>query len=395
MALRRSIGLLAGIAALAGAVPAHASVKDGVEAWDRGDWTAAVGEWRGPAQAGDPDAMFNMGQAYRLGRGVPQDRQKALEYYARAASLGHVRASDTYGILLFQDGRRKEAMPYLQSSASRGDPRAQYLYGIALFNGDLVAKDWVTAYALLTLANGEGLPQAAPALAEMDKYIPLDQRQKAAGLAVKLRNEADATRARQLAAAELANSGRPGAQPSAAPVRQPAAQVPASRERVPQPIRSVAVEPSVAVAREAVHEAMLATGTESPAQAGADYARPRASQQAANIPPPPARANTPPQPQPQTAEANSPPPSPSRAARPAPAATGPWKVQLGVFSVPTNADRLWARLGSRPELAGRNRLLVPAGRLTRLLAGGYASHGEASAACRGLKRAGQDCLVTK
>jgi cell division septation protein DedD len=87
------------------------------------------------------------------------------------------------------------------------------------------------------------------------------------------------------------------------------------------------------------------------------------------------------------------------AARPATAPSvratgGPWKVQLGAFSVAGNADRLWARLASRPELSGAKKLTVPSGRVTRLLAGGYASKAAADSACRALKTSGQDCIVT-
>jgi hypothetical protein len=40
------------------------------------------------------------------------------------------------------------------------------------------------------------------------------------------------------------------------------------------------------------------------------------------------------------------------------------------------------------------RLLVPAGRVTKLQAAGFASRSAADAACRTLRQAGQDCLVT-
>ncbi len=45
--------------------------------------------------------------------------------------------------------------------------------GIAHFNGDIVERDWVRAYALVTLASTAGLAQAGPALAEMDPQHPL------------------------------------------------------------------------------------------------------------------------------------------------------------------------------------------------------------------------------
>ena len=81
--------------------------------------------------------------------------------------------------------------------------RAQYLLGIAHFNGDLVKKDWRRAYALLTLANSSGLPQARGALAQMDQYISIEDRRAAQPLAASLKAEAEAARSRQLAAADL------------------------------------------------------------------------------------------------------------------------------------------------------------------------------------------------
>ena len=154
---------------LAVAAPALADVKTGVDAWSRGDYAAAVREWEGPASAGDSDAMFNLGQAYRLGRGVPADLARAERLYAQAAASGHLQAADTYGLMLFQDGRREAALPYVEDAARRGDARSQYLLGVAHFNGDLVEKDWIRAYALLILANDAALPQAGPAITEMDQ----------------------------------------------------------------------------------------------------------------------------------------------------------------------------------------------------------------------------------
>jgi cell division septation protein DedD len=76
------------------------------------------------------------------------------------------------------------------------------------------------------------------------------------------------------------------------------------------------------------------------------------------------------------------------------ASSGPWRIQLGAFSVAGNAERLWSQLSGRAELSGKQRLLVPAGRVVKLQAGGFASRSAADAACRSLRQAGQDCLVT-
>lgn len=350
----------AALLALLTAAPAMADVKAGVDAWGRADYAGAVREWQAPADAGDADAMFNLGQAYRLGRGVSADPKRAEMLYAKAAAKGHLQAADTYGLMLFQDGRRDAALPYVRDAAHRGDPRAQYLLGVAHFNGDLVERDWIRAYALLTLASGAGLGQASAAKAEMDRQIPLAERQQAASLAVQLRREAEAAQARALAAAELAVDAGPEAAPA---------------PRVPQPIRTAEVAPSVA--RSAVADARRATGTEAPSMAGASYTLPSAQ----------------PAPAPSARPAVRPPAKP--AARPAvAAATGPWRIQLGAFSVAGNAEKLWTRLSGRAELAGKQRLLVPAGRVTKLQAGGF-SLAAAQGACRSLRQAGQDCLVTQ
>ncbi len=384
----RGIGLLAGFTLLSVSVPAVADVKDGVDAWSRGDYAVAVAEWQLPAQQGDPDALFNMGQAYRLGLGVEADAETAEFYYGRAAKGGHIRAADTYGLMLAQSGRMKAALPYLDAAAGRGDPRAQYLLGIAHFNGEGVPKDWVRAYALLTLSNAQGLPQAPAIIAKMDQHIPLTQRQQAAALAMQMEEEAEATRARELGAADLAMAG--SAVEGTAP-----AQMPVGTARVPRPIETAAVAPSSAVeanalvdARDAIRQARQVTGTESPAGAGADYAR-----APGDVPQPAPRETFVSRP----TQVQSSPMSQSRPSAPAPAqaSSGPWKLQLGAFGVSGNAERLWESLKSRPELAGKKRLLVPAGRLTKLMAGGFATQAQASAACARLKRVGQVCLVTK
>lgn len=388
MTLKRVLAGWGACAALAlAATPALADVKAGVDAWGRGDYAAAVKEWREPAAKGDADAQFNLAQAYRLGRGVPADMKQAEALYAKAAAQGHIKAADNYGLLLFQDGRRRDAMPYVTAAAERGDPRAQYLLGIAHFNGDLAPKDWVRAYALLTLANAAGLPQAASAIKQMDDFIPLDQRQQAQTLAAELKQKADAQRATQFAAADLAAGGAEVTAVPAPPLRTVAPRVTgsaATRGSQPAPV----AVPAVASAEAAVSEAMRATGTESPAGAGADFSRAAV--------PPRTVASSP------TPRAPIPRAQPAPAAKPpaptAPAATtasGPWKLQLGAFSVPGNADKLWARVGGKGALAGKSKVVQPAGRLTRLLAGGWASESAAQAACKALKANGVDCLVTR
>ena len=230
---------IASVAALALlAAPAWADVKDGVDAWSAGDFTRAVVEWQGPAAAGDPDALFNLAQAYRLGRGVEIDNARARKLYEQAAALGHVKAADNYGLMLFQEGEQERAMPMVRAAAERGDPRAQYVLGLSHFNADYAPRDWVRAYALMTLASGSGLPQARDALAQMDQYVPQAQRSQAQALARELEAGAKAQRSAELASVELAT--RPPA-----PVVTPAVTQPAPRPMTPAPI-AVAAAPKQA-----------------------------------------------------------------------------------------------------------------------------------------------------
>lgn len=358
--------LASAIAGMAMATPALADVKAGVDAWTAGDYAAAVREWSGPAARGDADAQFNLAQAYRLGQGVARDMAQAEALYAKAAAQGHVRAADNYGLILFQDGRREQALPYIEAAAGRGDPRAQYLLGIAHFNGDLVAEDWRRAYALVTLANSTGLPQAGPVLAQMDQHIPLADRQAAQLLAAQLKRDAEATRARELAAIDLAVNPAGAAAPVV----------------VSQPVsRPSVAQPRAAATRES---------------AGADYTRPRQATPAPPppAPPPPVAVKPAPKPIAATVQPSDPKPAPKPATAQA-AAAGPWKLQLGAFGVAGNADRLWSQLASRRELAGRQKIKLASGKLTRLLAGGFATKSEADAACASLKASGQACLVTQ
>ena len=209
-----------------GSCPAWADVKGGVDAWAQGDYTRAIAIWKPLADAGDADALFNLGQAYKLGRGVPTDINRALELYRKATEKGHAQAEDNYGLLLFQQGRRAEAMPYLMRSAERGEPRAQYLAGTALFNGDTVAKDWVRAYAMMNRSAASGLPQATNTLSIMDQYIPREQRIEGIALAEQMD-----VKAQQATAA--ANTGKPVAQTPAA-MQPPRPVAPAKPVAAPQ-----------------------------------------------------------------------------------------------------------------------------------------------------------------
>lgn len=195
------------------ALPAAAqSVRAGIEAWQKGDTAGAVAIWRPLAEAGDADAAFNLGQAYRLGKGVVIDLSQAQSWLERAARKGHVDAQTTLGLLLFQNGNRVSAMRWLSLAAEAGEARALLMVGTALYNGDGIPQDPIKAYAYVSRAAAQGLAPAKSTLADMDEVMPLEQRRRGVALA----QEMVATKKQAPAAAPPKTAAKPAA-PKAAP----------------------------------------------------------------------------------------------------------------------------------------------------------------------------------
>lgn len=321
---------------------AWADIKTGVDAWESGDYAAAVAAWQQPAADGDADAQFNMGQAYKLGRGVPADLAIATQWYRKAAAQGHVQAESNLAVVLFQMGQRDEAIPILKKAAARGDARAQYVLATALFNGDHVDRDWVKAYALMTRAIEAGIPQAAASRAQMDEFVDPVQRAEGVALAGRLAIEP------QLLLAEPAPVASVAALPAASPVAMP-------------------------IATPAVAQVPVTTPIPAP------------------TPPPP----------PVTVVAVSPSPKPPKVAAPPPAAapvpsTGAWRVQLGAFSSEAKAQSLWSSLAATlPDLGKRTPVYARAGAIVRLQAAGFSTRNEADSFCRSVARTGNACFIVK
>ena len=174
-------------AALVGAIGSSVSaqsVRAGIEAWQHADYSRAVAIWRPLAEKGDADAQFNLGQAYRLGRGVATNLAAAQTWFERAASKGHVDAQTTLGLMLFENGDRVAGVRWLKMAAEKGDPRALLVYGTALFNGDGVKQDPILGYAYVSRAAAQGLAPAQATLEQLDQILPVEQRKKALAIAM-------------------------------------------------------------------------------------------------------------------------------------------------------------------------------------------------------------------
>jgi len=88
----------------------------------------------------DPIAIYNIGNYHRDGiNGFPQDMDKALELWRRAAELGYTRAYCNIGYT-YNNGRgvldEKKAVHYTELAAIRGDGTARYNLGVNEYLAD-------------------------------------------------------------------------------------------------------------------------------------------------------------------------------------------------------------------------------------------------------------------
>jgi cell division protein FtsN len=207
-----------------------------------------------------------------------------------------------------------------------------------LYNGDGVMRDWPRAYALIVRSAASGSPRASEVQAQMDQYIPADDRQK--GLILAREYEAEAQRP-QLPP-EIAGQGSQGS------------------------MRGTDLPPSSYAQNGGTQPAVEAPRPERPRPVV--VARPVRTEPA----PPVVQA-------------------PTRASQPA---TGRWRIQFGAFRDEGNARALWAKLHSQVSaLSGLEPyFLRTGGALTKLQAGPLTSSTEAGRICASVKPTGTPCV---
>lgn len=72
------------------------------------------------AATGDALALFLLGKAYHLGRGVDENEALARSYYEKARASGSARASHNLGSMLMSEKRIKDAIPLFEEALQRG-----------------------------------------------------------------------------------------------------------------------------------------------------------------------------------------------------------------------------------------------------------------------------------
>jgi uncharacterized protein len=374
-------------AAPATPTPPPASVRQGVEYWRAGKWEDAVKMWQPFAEKGDADAMFNMGQAWKLGRGVALDKGTAQDWYRRAAVKGHLPAQANLGILLFQAGEKPDGVRWLKSAADKGEMRAQYVLGIVHWNGDGAAKSMPLAYAYLVRAAAQGLPEATRALNELSQAIqPLD---RANGW--------------QIATSLANNSGVPaqfqsGIQPpslAAITTPPPALVLAGGAAATAVAAASDAPQPGGSSITAALNEAALKAAGGAPDSAGeSDTAAEPAP--AAPAPAPVKQAEAKPAEKPAPKPAEKPPVKEAKAAPkpPPPKETG-WRIQLGSYPSQKSAMEAWTKLAAanKRDTRGLKPNISRYGGLWRLQVGPFPTRDEARDGCKTLEIGKNGCFA--
>ena len=406
-------------AAVAPAVPA--TVRAGVDLWRAGNYPGAVAIWQPFANAGDPDAMFNLGQAYKLGRAVAMDKTIARDWYRRAATKGHMPAQANLGILLFQAGDKPEAARWLKAAADRGEMRAQYVLGVAHWNGDGVARSLPLAFAYLTRASAQGLAEATGALGNLTRTISPAER--ASGQLVAASLAAGSGVPVVFAASSGSTSTAELNRMNADAVQKPA---PAAPVPVPVVTRPVIAAPTPVVIASATTAAPVPAPA--PAQKSAPLPVPKpAVPQVVTVVPPvagrpqPAATDRPDAPVVRSVDLPSPTPvaaapvvikavvpkpvpvaakatdKPKLAEKPKIETPSGWRVQLGAFGKRAQAETSWAELLAKQKAAvGKAKpIYEPGTSIVKLQMGPFKTRELAKDACAKIAFGGRACFVTQ
>jgi TPR repeat protein len=123
----RALYRFAVLSSLAAAIAGAADFAAGLAAYQKGDYAAALKEWRPLAEQGGAAAEFNLGLMYLEGQGLPQDYALAAAWFNKSAEQDYAKAQYNLGALYGAGkGVRRDyvqAYKWLNLCAAKGDAR--------------------------------------------------------------------------------------------------------------------------------------------------------------------------------------------------------------------------------------------------------------------------------
>ena len=138
--------------------------QNGLEHYDKKNYTEAVKWYRKAAEQGHAGAQNNLGVCYENGYGVTKDYAEAVKWYRKAAEQGFARAQCNLGVCYeFANGVTKnfaEAVKWYRKAAEQGFARAQYNLGVCYDQGNGVTKDYAEAVKWYRKAAEQGYADA-------------------------------------------------------------------------------------------------------------------------------------------------------------------------------------------------------------------------------------------
>ena len=156
-----------------------ATLNSAIDKYKFGDFRSAIKQWEQLARMGNPDALFNLGQVYRMGNGVDIDMAKVEYFYRRAAQSGHMEAQNNLASLYFFDEkdttRRGEALTWWRLAARHGHGQSQYMLAVLHYNGEHLPKDNIQAFAWVVLAREAGVEAALVAERVMRRTLSVNE----------------------------------------------------------------------------------------------------------------------------------------------------------------------------------------------------------------------------
>ena len=106
------------------------------------DWARANELYLKAGELGYSGGYYNLGQAYRLGRGVEIDKKKATYYYELAAMSGDIKARNNLGCLEGQAGNHRRAFKHCLISARAGDKMSLENVRQGFMKGDVTKEEY-------------------------------------------------------------------------------------------------------------------------------------------------------------------------------------------------------------------------------------------------------------
>jgi hypothetical protein len=120
-------------------------------------WTALFKDKLRDAGNGDSQAMYDVGAMYQNGRGVAPDRDKAMEWYRKAATQHNPQAVSRLKLMQENAARFDKT----RAQAGKGDPAEQYDLGNMYLMGVGVDIDYPKAIQAFEQAAGQGNDKAS------------------------------------------------------------------------------------------------------------------------------------------------------------------------------------------------------------------------------------------